>query len=106
MTVHALRVSARLVVKRVRKIATRDAGQIIIIPPPHRRSMAGMMNFRQVIVCLEKGTVDSTPIRNQHGDWEFTMRRHAGRLWTVVRVAVTCEGARVSRVHAIVEDPT
>ena len=102
MSVTKIRISSAKLLSHIRA-AAKSSENIIFIPPPDRKSMAGMMSFRRGMVCLQKGEIVGKPTRNAHGDWELKLSRPAAGKHDELRVIVECEGARILRIIAFFE---
>lgn len=103
MTVSPLRITALHLQARVHH-AAKDSSNVVFIPPPRKRSMAGMMLFHQVMCCLREGTIVGKPKLTDEGFWEFRMERFAANRVYSVKVAAKVKGARVERLFAILTE--
>ena len=103
MAISKLRITAAQLLPRVRS-AARSSHVLQFVPPLEMRSMAGVMNFRQVQKCLHEGQMVGKPKLNEHGHWEFRMERFAANQWTEVRGIAIVEGARVTKIYVLREE--
>ena len=99
MSISKIRISSDKLLTYIRA-AARSSENIVFIPPPNKKSMAGMMSFRRGLVCLQKGEIVGKPKRNEHGDWELRLSRPAANASDELRVIVECEGATIVRIIA------
>lgn len=97
MTVTKLRVSGARLLKGIRE-AAKSSANLVFIPPPSKKSIAGMMTFLQTLACIREGAFSGTPRLNENGDWEFVMKRHAAGVVFMVKGVAVCDGARVGQV--------
>lgn len=102
MAVSKLRITQGMLLPRVHETA-RDSANVIIIPPPQKKSMAGMMLFHQVMKCVREGEICSKPKLTDKGLWEFQMRCYSATQWIYLDVAVEVDGPRVTKIYAIVD---
>ena len=100
MSVTNLRITAAQLLPRVHAAAA-NSSNVVFIPPPEKRSMAGMMQFRQVMLCLQEGTIVGKPKLTEHGFWEFRMERYAANQLFSLKVAAEVKGALVVKLYAI-----
>jgi hypothetical protein len=63
--------------------------------------MAGMMQYRQVLLCLQEGVIVGKPKLADNGFWEFRMERYAANQPFSLKVAASVDGARVVKLYAI-----
>lgn len=96
----SFRITADLLLPRVRDAAG-NSSNVVFIPPPNKRSMAGMMLFKQALSCLRGGTIVGKPIKNTNGDFEFHMERFAANHWVRFKVIASVSGARVTKVYVL-----
>ena len=66
MTVSKFRITAALLEPRVHT-AARDSSNVVFVPPPQKRSMAGLMRFQQALECLRKGRITGKPKLTEAG---------------------------------------
>jgi hypothetical protein len=97
MAVSKLRITAKQLLSRVQE-AARSSSNVVVIPPPDRRSMAGQMNWLQVLKCLREGSIVGKPSQNDNGDWVFQMQRCAANHVLVLDVIATVKGTRVDKI--------
>jgi hypothetical protein len=102
MGITRFRITAANLLPRIHE-AAKSSSNVEFIPPPNKRSMAGMMQFKQALRCLQEGSIVGRPKVNDHGDWEFQMERFAANQWTVIDVAASVSGARVTRLYVLME---
>lgn len=102
MSVTNIRITASQLLPRIRSAAA-DSSNVVFVPPPQKRSMAGMMQFRQVMLCLQDGTIVGKPKLTEHGLWEFRMERYAANQLFSLKVAAEVKGVRVVKLYAIQE---
>jgi hypothetical protein len=76
MAVSKLRIPASHLQARVRSAAA-NSSNVVFVPPPEKRSMAGMILFHQVLSCLREGNIVGKPRLTDAGLWEFRMERYA-----------------------------
>lgn len=100
MAITKLRVTADKLLPRVRD-AAETSSNVVFIPPPNKRSMAGMMLFQQVLSCLREGAIVGKPVKNAHGDFEFHMERYAANQWVRYKVIASVSGARVTKIYVL-----
>lgn len=103
MTVSKLRITAGLLEPRVHS-AAKSSSNVVFVPPPRKRSMAGMMLFHQVMCCLREGKIVGKPKLTEEGFWEFRMERYAANRLFSLKVAATVKGARVETLYAILSE--
>lgn len=103
MTVSKFRITANQLQSRVRS-AARNSANVVFIPPPRKRSIAGMMLFQQAMSCLREGVIVGKPKLTNEGLWEFRMERFAANRWFSLKVAVSVQGARVEKLYAILSE--
>ena len=104
MTVTKLRVTASRVLAAVRE-AAKSSSNVVFIPPPEKKSMAGMMTFLQAMKCLQSGSLVGKPKLNEHGDWELSMERYAANYLFKIRAIAICDSVRVSQIIVLLEGP-
>lgn len=102
MTVSKLRVTASRLLAAIRE-AAKSSSNVVFIPPPEKRSMAGMMTFLQAMKCLQSGSLVGKPKLNEDGDWELSMERHAANYLFKIRAVAICDGVRVSQIIVLLE---
>jgi len=103
MAVSKIRITAAHLESRVRSAAA-NSSNVVFIPPPEKRSMAGMMTFHQVMCCLREGNIVGKPKLTEEGLWEFRMERYgANRLYSL-KVAAAVDGPRVTKIYAILSE--
>lgn len=100
MTVSKFRVTASQLESRV-KAAAKDSANVVFVPPPEKKSMAGMMLWHQALACMRQGRIVGTPKQVQEGLWEFRMERFAANQLFELKVAARCRGATVEQLYAI-----
>lgn len=103
MTVSKIRITAALLRSRVNSAAA-DSANVVFVPPPRKRSMAGMILFHQVMCCLREGAIVGKPKLTAEGFWEFRMERYAANRIYSLKVAVAVSGARVEKIYAILSE--
>lgn len=102
MAVSKLRVTAGQLLPRLRT-AAKSSSNVEFIPPPAKRSMAGMMTYLQALKCLQEGEIIGKPKLNEHGHWEVRMRRFAANQWTEFDVVAVVESTRVIKIYVLLE---
>jgi hypothetical protein len=60
----------------IRSIAS-DTGNVLLTQHAIQRARQRRINRRQIDLCLRKGTIGEGPFRNERGNWQVTLRRHA-----------------------------
>lgn len=103
MTVSRFRITAAMLQPRVREAAGMSAN-VVFVPPPDKRSMAGMMLFRSVLLCLQEGNIVGKPTKDEYGNWVFRMERYAANHLFQLKVAAEVDGARVVKLYAILTE--
>lgn len=71
-----LQVTPATAIKMIRELSA-DTANIVIIPHGKKRARQRQITHRQIELCVQKGTIQEGPFRNQHGHWQVTMYRHA-----------------------------
>lgn len=103
MATSKFRITAGALQPRVNQAAA-NSSNVVFVPPPDKRSMAGMMQFHEVLCCLREGRIVGKPVFTEAGLWEFHMERFfANRLYRL-KVAAATSGARVTRLYAILSE--
>lgn len=92
-----LRISASKLLPRIRE-AAKSSSNVVFIPPLNKKSMAGMMTYRQALACLQSGVIVGKPMLDDHGHWEVWMERYAANLRFRTRVVAVCDGPRVAQL--------
>lgn len=103
MTTSKFRITANQLLPRVHS-AAQSSSNVVFVPPPQKRSMAGMMLFHQVMSCLREGLIVGKPKLTEEGLWEFRMERFAANQWFALKVAASVNGARVVKLYAILSE--
>ncbi len=102
MAISKIRITAGQLLPRVRE-AAKTSSNVVIIPAPLKKSMAGMMNYLQILKCLRDGEIVGKPVLNEHGDWAFRMQRCAATLWLEIDVVAVVSGTRVTKLYVLLE---
>lgn len=102
MSVGKFRITASQLQSRVHT-AAKNSSNIVFVPRPEKRSIAGMMLFHEVLCCLREGTIVGKPKLTSEGYWEFRMERFAANRWFSIRVAAMVKGAHVEKLFALME---
>lgn len=97
-----IRVSSRALLEKIRETAS-SSSNVVFIPEPEKRSMAGMMTFHQALQCVRAGKIVGEPVRNEYGDWELRMERYAANFNFTARIIAECDGAHVKRIIVFLE---
>lgn len=103
MAVSRFRITANALEPRVRQ-AAKDSANVVFIPAPEKRSMAGAMLFQQAMSCLREGRISGRPVFTEDGLWEFRMKRYAASQWFSIKVAASVAGARVEKLYVILSE--
>jgi hypothetical protein len=61
----------------IREIAADTANIKTVLPTPTRKAKKRGITRRQIELCCQKGTMEEGPFRNEKGDWQATLFRHA-----------------------------
>lgn len=102
MAISKIRITAGLLLPRVRA-AAKSSSNVEFVPPPAKQSMAGMMTYLQALKCLQEGEIVGKPKLNEHGDWTFQMERFAANQWTQINVVAVVENTRVVKLYVLLE---
>jgi hypothetical protein len=62
--------------QEIRALAETSANIAILAAPKKKAKRRGITR-PQVESCIRKGTIDEGPFRNERGDWQVTLYRHA-----------------------------
>ena len=103
MAISKLRITAGQLLPRVRA-AAKSSSNVEFIPPPIKKSMAGMMTYLQALKCLQEGEIVGSPVLNEHGHWEFQMKRCAVTQWLVIDVVAVVNSTRVTKLFVLLEN--
>jgi len=103
MAISKLRVTAAALQPRVHQAAA-NSSNIVFVPPPDKRSMAGMMQFHEVMCCLREGRIVGKPVFTEAGLWEFHMERFFANRHYRLKVAAATSATRVTRLYAILSE--
>lgn len=73
-----LELSAPQALRLIRSIAA-DTSKIVVIQKSHaaQRQLQRKVTRRQIELCVQKGTIVEGPFKNQFGNWQVTLFRHA-----------------------------
>lgn len=63
--------------QEIRAIAATTLNIKTHLPGPSRKAKARNITRRQIELCCQKGTIEEGPFRNERGDWQVTLYRHA-----------------------------
>ncbi len=85
--------------------AAAKSSNVVFVPPLEKRSMAGMMNFHQILLCLQEGKIVGKPKKTEHGDWEVVMSRspELGDHQSI-KATAKCDGLKVVRIFVRTEE--
>ena len=61
----------------IRAIAADTANIDTFLPGPAKKAKRRGITRRQIELCCQKGTLEEGPFRNERGDWQATLFRHA-----------------------------
>ena len=85
--------------------AAKKSSIVVFVPPLAKRSMAGMMNFHQILMCLREGSVIGRPKKTEHGDWEVVMSRSPDLGdHNSIKAIAKCDGLKVIQIFVQTEE--
>jgi hypothetical protein len=61
----------------IRAIAADTANIKTFLPTPRKKAKRRGITRRQIELCCQKGTMEEGPFKNEKGDWQATLFRHA-----------------------------
>lgn len=62
--------------RMIREIAA-DTNNIILTQHARKRAQRRRITRRQIELCVQKGTIQEGPAKNQKGNWQVNLYRHA-----------------------------
>jgi hypothetical protein len=61
----------------IRAIAAITENIQTFLPTPAKKAKTRGITRRQIELCCQRGTLEEGPFRNERGDWQATLFRHA-----------------------------
>lgn len=77
--------------KRVVQKMAKDSSKVFVVPHAKKRQEKHGISRRQIMNCLQKGTVTEGPFVNIHGNWQVNMTRVAAGEEITCTVAIEWE---------------
>jgi hypothetical protein len=54
-----------------------DSGNIVHLASPKAKAKRRCITWPRIVSCIRKGAIQEGPFRNERGDWQVTLYRHA-----------------------------
>lgn len=66
----------------------KDSNNVIIPDPPGIGEWQRIVNYRQVLLCIQEGNLAGKPEKDEHGNWRFLFKRYSAGICIHVTVVV------------------